>query len=167
MKTFLLVVVCALGSLGLNAQKFGYLNSQALIQQIPEVKEANAELETLKKQYENQGQDMVTALQTKYAALERKQSQGEIAPKQLEIEAQALKDEEVKIGQFQQEIQQKLFEKSETLLKPIRDRIQTAIDEVAAENGYAYIFDEATGVILYADSGTDVSGLVRAKLGMN
>lgn len=149
-----------------NAQKFGYLNSQSLIQQLPQVKEANSELETIKKQYEKQGQDKVTALQTKYQALERKQAQGDISPKQLEIEAQALKQEELEIGKFQQDIQQKLLEKSETLLKPIRDRIQTAIDEVAKEDGYLYIFDESAGVLLYADAAFDITAKVKSKLGL-
>ncbi|MFT6810257.1 MAG: outer membrane protein [Saprospiraceae bacterium] len=149
-----------------SAQKFGYINSQQLIQQIPQVKEANAELETIKNQYEKQGQDKVSALQTKYAALERKQAQGEISPKQLEVEAQTLEQEKMEIAKFQQEIQQKLVEKSETLLSPLRDKIDTAIKTVAKENGYVYIFDQAMGILLYADEASDVSELVRAKLNL-
>lgn len=164
--SYTFMAVCLLMSISLNAQKFGYINSQALIQQIPQVKEANAELETIKKQYEKQGQDKVASLQTKYQALERKQAQGEIAPKQLEVEAQALKQEEMEIAKFQQEIQQKLYEKSEILLKPIRDKIQNAINDVAKENGYDYILDQSMGILLYADESVDVSTLVKAKLGM-
>lgn len=160
------MVICLATTVAVSAQKFGYINSQELIQQIPQVKEANAELETIKAQYEKQGQDKVTALQTKYAALERKQAQGEISPKQLETEAAFLEQERIEIAKFQQDIQQKLVEKSETLLKPIRDRIQTAIDDVAKENGYTYIFDQSMGILLYADDATDVSAQVKAKLGM-
>lgn len=149
-----------------SAQKFGYVNSQVLISQIPQVKEANANIETLQKQLEKQGQDMVAALQKKYQDLERKQGQGEISPKQLELEAQNLKQEEVQIGKFQQESQQKIYEKSESLLKPIREKIQKAIDDVAAENNYQYIFDQAVGIILYADSSTDITEKVKAKIGM-
>lgn len=164
--SYLLVVAGLMVSVQMNAQKFGYINSQLLIQQIPQVKEANAELETIKKQYEKQGQDKVAAFQAKYQALERKQGQGEISPKQLEVEAQALKQEELEIAKFQQDIQQKIYDKSEVLLKPIRDKIQAAIDAVAKENGYTYIFDQSMGIILYADESTDVFNLVKAKLGM-
>jgi len=160
------IAIGMLLSVSLSAQKFGYINSQQLIQQIPQVKEANAELETIKKQYEKQGQDKVAAFQAKYQALERKQAQGEISPKQLETEAQVLKQEEMEIAKFQQEIQQKIYEKSEALLKPIRDRIQGAIDDVAKENGFTYIFDKSMGIILYADDSADVSAQVKAKLGM-
>lgn len=163
---YIITLVFAISTIALNAQKFGYINSQELIGQIPQVKEANAELETIKKQYEKQGQDKVTSLQTKYQALERKQAQGEISPKQLEVEAQALKQEELEIAKFQQDIQQKLYEKSENLLKPIRDRIQAAIDDVAKENGYDYIFDRSMGIILFADESTNISAQVKAKLGM-
>lgn len=165
-KTYLILAFCLMATVMVSAQKFGYINSQLLIQQIPQVKEANAELETIKKQYEMQGQDKVQALQTKYAALERKQAQGEISPKQLEVEAQTLEQEKMEIAKFQQEIQQKLVEKSETLLSPLRDKIDSAIKAVAKENGYTYIFDQAVGVILYADASTDVSALVKAKLNL-
>lgn len=163
---FVLFGLCLITTVAVSAQKFGYINSQELIQQIPEVKEANSELETVKAQFEKQGQDRIAALQTKYQALERKQAQGDISPKQLEIEAQALKQEEMEIAQFQQDLNQKLINKSEELLKPIRDRIQNAIKDVALENGYTYVFDWSMGILLYADESTDVSSLVKAKLGM-
>ena len=44
--------------------------------------------------------------------------------------------------------------------------LQSAIDAVASENGYAYIFDYSTGFVLYADASTDVSSLVKSKLGL-
>lgn len=160
-----LAVLFAAG-LQVQAQNFGFINSQELIQNMAEVKEANANIETYKTQLQKKGQEMVQSLQTKYQSLEQKRAQGELSPKQLEVEGQALKSEEVKISQFEQESQQKIIDKSETLLKPIRDKIQSAIDAVAAENGYAYIFDASLGMILYAEESTDVSNLVKAKLGL-
>ena len=70
-----------------NAQKFGIVNSQEIIQMLPEVKEASANIETFGTQLQKKYQGMITALQTKYQELERKQAQGEISPKQLEEEA--------------------------------------------------------------------------------
>lgn len=164
-KTLILAFIAA-STLGLQAQKFGYVNTQALIQEIPEVKEANANIETYKAQLQKKGQDMIKSLQTKYQALEQKQASGEISPKQLEMEAQELKKEELKIAQFEQDGQKKMVDKSESLLKPLREKIQTAITDVAKENGYDYIFDYSMGIILYADATTDVSALVKGKLGL-
>ena len=58
------------------------------------------------------------------------------------------------------------MKKSEDLLKPIRDRIQKAIDDVADENKYDYVFDYSTGFLLYAEKVTDVTSKVKAKLGL-
>jgi outer membrane protein len=151
-------------SLNLNAQKFGYVNTQELVNEIPEIKEANANIETFAAQLQKKGQEMLKSLQTKYQEIQRKQEQGEISPKQLEIEGQNLKAEEQKIMEFEQSSSVKIQQKSETLLKPIKDRIQTAIDAVAAEHGYTYIFDFSTGFVLYADPSSNVSALVKAKL---
>lgn len=151
-------------SLNAAAQKFGYINTQQLLQEVPEVKEANVNIETYRDQLLKKGQQMLQSLQTKYQTLE--QTRDNYSPKQLEVEVQNLKAEEQKIMEFEQSSQQKIIEKSETLLKPIRDKIQNAIDAVASENGYTYIFDYSTGFVLFADPSTDVSGLVKAKLGL-
>jgi len=85
---------------------------------------------------------------------------------QLETEAQELKKQEIKLAQFEQESKQKIVTKSEALLQPIRDKIQNAINTVAEEQGFDYIFDYSMGVIVYADETSDVGALVKAKLGM-
>ena len=164
--TYVLLCVCLMTTVAVSAQKFGYINSQQLIQQIPQVKQANAELETLQKKYEEEMQNKATSLQRKYSALVRKQEQGEISPKQFEVDSQALETERMNVTKYQQEIQTNLANKSEELLKPIRDQINTAINEVAAEGGFTYIFDMSIGVLLYADESTDVGPLVKAKLGI-
>ena len=165
-KSLLFTIAFAALTVSVQAQKFGFINSQELITQLPEVKEANSKIETLKKQLQKKGQDMIAALQTKYTDLQKKQAEGLISPKQVEIEAAQLKSEEVKLGEFEQTSQQKIYEKSEELLAPIQGRINNAIKEVAADNGYTYIFDSSMGLVLYADPGTDVSSLVKAKLGI-
>lgn len=165
-KNTLVIAVALLMAVTVNAQKFGYLNSAELFQDIPEVKEAQANLETYQAQLQKQGQAMLTAYQTEGQALAQKQQQGELSPKALEVEAQKLKAKEAEIGKFQQESEQKIMKKNETLFKPIRDKIQAAIDAVAKENGYAYVFDYSAGVLIYADDKTDVTSLVKAKLGM-
>ncbi len=165
MRSLLILSACLL-TLQLSAQKFGYIDSQTLIESIPEVKEANSNIETFRNQLQKKGQDMIKNFQSKYAALEQKKNRGELSPIQLEEEAQKLGVEEQQIRQFDADSQQKIFEKSEALLKPLRDKIQKAIDDVAATNGYDYIFDQSTGFVLYADKSTDIGDMVRAKLGM-
>jgi len=165
-KSLLLTVAFAALTITVQAQKFGYINSQELVSQLPEVKEAEAKIETLKKQLQKKGEEMLATLQTKYNTLQKKQTDGLLSPKEIEIEAANLKQEEAKLGAFDQTSQQKIYEKSEELLTPIQARITNAIKEVATDNGYTYIFDISLGLVLYADPGTDVSALVKTKLGI-
>lgn len=147
------------------AQKFGYINSKALLAEMPEVKQANSNLEALQKQLQKRGQQMLTTLQTNYQELQRKEQQGELSPKQLEEEAKILKQKEEELGKFEQDMQKQLLEKENQLLQPILEKVNQAIRSVASENGYTYIFDASLGFILYADESTDVTNLVKAKLG--
>ncbi len=166
LKLGLVLGVLLFSGISMQAQKFGYLNSAALLQEMPEVKEAEANLETLQKQLQAKGQKMVQEFQTKYADLERRHNEGGIAPKDLEVEAAKLKDEEANIGKYEQDMQRQILEKRETLLQPILDRINDAIKELAEQEGYTYIFDSSSGVLLYADETTDVMSKIKAKLGM-
>jgi outer membrane protein len=163
-KFILLLAVVFCTSSMVSAQKFGYINSQELIQQLPEVKEANSNIEAYQSQLQRKGQEMIQSLQTKYETIEK--NRANYSPVQLEAEAQKLKDEENKIIEFEQSSQQKILEKSEMLLQPIREKIQNAIDAVAKENGYTYVFDYSMGFVLYADSSTNIGSMVKAKLGL-
>ena len=151
-----------------SAQKFGFLNSAALLQTMPEVREAEANLATFQEQLQKRGQQMLQDFQTKYQELERKNSAGEISPKQLQEETAALQEEEAKIAQFERDMQEQILGKREELLQPILNEVNEAIQQVAAEEGFAYIFDASPGggILLYADESTDVMAQVKAKLGL-
>ena len=79
-----------------------------------------------------------------------------------------LEEERNKILAYDQDMQKQLGDKREALLAPILEQVKTAIDAVAKENGYTYIFDGSpgVGVILYADESTNVTALVKTKLGI-
>lgn len=147
-------------------QKIAYVNTQAILGSLPEVQQANTTLETFRNQLAGLGQMKLEALRTKYKDLEAKQAKGEMSPKQLDEESAKLKIEEDSLSKFDQESQQKVITKSEELLKPIRDRVQAAIDAVAKEGGYQYVLDASAGFILYADASTDLSSKVKEKLGI-
>lgn len=166
LRTIIFTALALCISTGIFGQKFGYINSDALITEMPEVKQADAKLETLQKQLQKQGQQKLQTLQAEAQALQRKEQQGEIAPKDLQAEAEILKQKEMELAQYEQDMQQQLLQKRQELYQPILDKVNTAIQEVAKEKGYTYIFDASTGVILYADESTDVTAAVKQKLGI-
>ena len=150
------------------AQKFGFVNSGSILEGMPQVKEAESNLEALGKQLQAKGEKMMQDFQLKYQELERKVQAGEITPKAQETETAMLEEERNKILAYEQDMQKQLGDKRESLLAPILEQVKTAIDAVAKENGYTYIFDGSpgVGVILYADESTNVTALVKTKLGI-
>lgn len=150
------------------AQKFGFVNSGSILEGMPQVKEAESNLEALGKQLQAKGEKMMQDFQLKYQELERKVQAGEITPKAQETETALLEEERNKILAYDQDMQKQLGDKREALLAPILDQVKTAIDAIAKENGFTYIFDGSpgVGVILYADESTNVTALVKTKLGI-
>lgn len=164
--TLCLAFVTLMATAG-NAQKFGYCNSTLLLSELPEVKAADSDLKDFQTQLTKRGQEMVKALQTKSEELERKKEIGTISPKDYDVQSAKLAEEEEKIKSYEQEVYTKLGQKREDLFKPILDKVNKMMQEVATENKFTYVFDSSTQVIIYADESLDVTKLVKAKLGVN
>jgi outer membrane protein len=146
------------------AQKFGFVNSAEILSAMPAVKQAEANLEALQKQLQKRGKGMVEKLQKDYTEIQKKVEAGDLTPKQQETEAKNLKDREMEIAKFEQDMVKQIQDKRNELLKPIYEKVNDAISAVAKEGGYQFIFDE--GVLLYFDESQDVSSMVKAKLGI-
>ncbi len=119
----------------LQAQKFGYVNSSAILAEMPEVKQAESNLEALRNQLQKKGEGMVQTLQEDFVNLQQQVQAGTLAPKQQAEEEARLQEEEQKIAKFEQEMRQKVQEKREELLAPIYEKVNNAIQDVAKENG--------------------------------
>ena len=71
-----------------------------------------------------------------------------------------------RVVEFQKNAQQSLSEKEAELFTPIRDKAMMAIDNVAKEGNYTFIFDSGSGSFLYAAESENVLSLVKSKLGL-
>ncbi len=165
-RNFILIAVMVFSSLVAHAQKMGYVNLQEIYVQLPEIKQANSDLDVMKEMFKKKGEEMVRQLQIKYQEFQQKQAKGELSPIEAEKQANDLKAEEQKIMEFDQTSQKTMVSKSEELLAPIHEKVEKAIKDVAAENQFLYIFDSSQGLVLYADSTANVTSLVKAKLGI-
>lgn len=148
------------------AQKLGHINSAELLAQMPKMKSAETQLETFTKQLDQQYQSKITDYSTKEQKLYEDIQKGILS--QIEQQSRAAELEELRrtIGEFELKAQQDIASKRENLLNPILDEAQKAIEDVAAENGFTYIFDLSAGSILYYPPSDDIMQLVRAKLGI-
>jgi len=166
-KFLVLTIGLALGfATGGFSQKFGYCNSTALLAQIPEVKAADSDLQAFQTQLTKKGQERVKALQDNAAILKQKQDAGTISPKDYEDQSAKLQAEQADIAKYQEEVYQKLAKKREELYKPLLDKVNKAMADVATENGFALVFDSSTQILLYAHESLDVTSLVKTKLGI-
>ncbi|MCW5924807.1 MAG: OmpH family outer membrane protein [Saprospiraceae bacterium] len=148
------------------SQKFGHCNSAELLLQLPEVKAADSDLQAFQTQLTKRGQERVKAFQDAAAELERKKSQGTISPKDFDAQYAKLEQERENITKYEEEVYQKLAQKREELYKPLLDKVNKAMSDVAAENGFALVFDSSTDVVIYADESLNVINLVKTKLGI-
>jgi outer membrane protein len=81
-------------------------------------------------------------------------------------QAKSLQDLQERIVAFQQSAQQSLTLKETQILEPIYQKIQEAIDKVAAEKGYSYIFNtsDINTSIIWKDDAFDITNQVKTKL---
>ena len=168
LKYMLVLLAGILLTIPAQAQKFGYVNSGGILESMPKVKEAESNLEALAKQLQAKGEKLMQDFQLRYQELERKVQAGEITPKDQETQTAQLEQDRNNILRYDQDMQTQLAEKREALLAPILDEVRAAIKAVAEENQYTYIFDGSPGigVLLYADESTNVTDLVKGKLGL-
>lgn len=143
------------------AQKFGKVNTQAIMQSMPEVSKANGELEAQQKQYANDLQAMQNELQRKSEEYQKNQSTMN-ATKQKETETE-LQNMYNKIQQTYQDNQKALQDKSNELMQPILTKVRNAINAVGQAGGYTYIFEEGAAIFTGANV-KDVTTEVQAKL---
>jgi len=151
---------------GAFSQKFGFCNSALLLTQLPDVKAADSDLQAFQTQLTKKGRERVKALQDAAADLERKKQQGTISPKDYDTQSAKLEEERQSIAKYEQEVYQKLTQKREELYKPLLDKVNKAMSDVATENGFALVFDASTQILIYAHESLDVTKLVKTKLGI-
>ena len=150
--------------LSIFAQKFGHIDSQALISSLPEAIRVQGELEALGKQYEAELTSMQNELQRKAEEYEKTRSTMN-ATKQAETE-QSLQEMYNKIQQAASDNQQAVNKAQQEKLGPILDRVRVAIENVAKKGGYIYIMEQSAGQPIYVNTtlSTDITSEVKAEL---
>jgi outer membrane protein len=163
-KIFKTAAVCLLfiGTQLSVAQKIAHVQLDSLIQLMPETKQAMDIAQNYLKDLEKQVASMKTEFDTKYQDyLSNEATYSELVKKTKQEELQTLNQ---RIQDFQQQAQQDYQKKYMDLSKPIQDKAKKAIDAVAKENGYKYVLDTSTGLVLYFEQGDDILMLVKKKL---
>ena len=160
----ILLILFAMTSLG--AQQFGYCNSELIISFMPETKEANEKITSLKTELQSQEEEMVEFVQVEFNRLQNLASGGCLSPsghEKVKMQIQKMIDD---IALFEQNMSLTLLNLETKLKKPILAKLNYAIEVVKEENGLDIIFDQGPNIILFAEQSMDITSLVKSKLGI-
>ncbi len=167
MKKFIICALCAIcGFTTANAQaKFGHVNTQEIIQAMPEFAAARADIEKLTQQYEADLKSMQDELQKKADAFEKEQA---TLPENIKTRRnQELQDLYQRIQQTYQDNQQALGKAQSEKMQNITTKVLDAIKAVGQEGGYVYVMDMSAGIPYISTTlSTDVTAQVKTKLGL-
>jgi len=162
-----LAILALFGLLTFNtfAQKLGHLDAQEILALMPEREKATEDYQEYAKGLESQLMSMQSLYQSQIQDYQDNEATYSDLVKQDKIaEIQGL---EQRIATFQQSAQESLQRKEMELLSPILEKLQNAINEVAEDGDYTYIFDNSTGgMLLYSKDSENISSLVKKKLGL-
>lgn len=157
----LIVMLMMMAPVAIFAQKFGKVNTQTIMQSLPELSKVNGELEATAKQYENELKSMQEELQRQSEAYEKaKSTMNATTQQQKEQELQGLYQ---KIQQTYQDNQQALQKAQQEKMQPVLNKVRNAIQNVGNTGGYTYIFEE--GAAVYTGTNVeDVTSKVQSEL---
>ena len=156
-----IVMLMMMAPVAVFAQKFGKVNTQTIMQSLPELSKVNGELEATAKQYENELKSMQEELQRQSEAYEKaKSTMNATTQQQKEQELQGLYQ---KIQQTYQDNQQALQKAQQEKMQPVLNKVRNAIQNVGNTGGYTYIFEE--GAAVYTGTNVeDVTSKVQSEL---
>ena len=145
--------------------KLGHINSQELFDAMPEKDTAQKKLENIARELENTLEELEVEYNKKLDNYQKNvNTMSDLIRTTKENERQDLMQ---RIQQFQVQAEQDLSRKRSELFLPIQEKAMKAINEVAEENGYSYIFDMSVGVVLFSGENTeDILPMVKKKLGL-
>ena len=169
-KVFVLVAL-TLAAMSVSAQvKLGHIETQKLIQAMPEWTAAQKTFEEEQKKVNTELNGSREQFQTKLA--EHSETDEPVATiwycwtltiATTEEELQGLQQ---RIQRFQETAMAQLEKTQNDLMQPVMEKALNAIKEVGKENGFTYIFDMNAGILYAAENSQDVLPLVKKKLGL-
>ena len=149
-------------------QKFGYVNSEFILNNMKEYIEAISEIENLSKAWEKEISDMYIEIEKK--EIELKTEEILLTKEMFEDKRHKLDEEWKEIKNYQQKVfgfEGLYFLKKKELIQPIQDIIFEAVERVAKKNRLQIIFDKSSEpVLLYTNPIHDYTDYVLEDLGL-
>ncbi|MHC1708261.1 MAG: OmpH family outer membrane protein [Bacteroidales bacterium] len=161
--TTLLLFSCAAFSF---AQKYAYVDTQYILDQIMEYKNAQDQLNDISVTWQKEVEAKFAEIDQLYKSF---QSESILLPEDMKKQKE---EDIIKKEKEAKDLQKKrfgkdgdLFKKRQELVKPIQDKVFNAVEEVAQKKNYSFVFDKSGSIsILYADPKLDISDEVLSNI---
>lgn len=166
-KTIIIIALLFMAAMSSNAQKYAYVDTDYILKNIPEYNDAQAIVEDLASQWQKE-------IEQKFAEIDKMykdyQSEAVLLPSDLKNQRE---NEIVQKEKEAKDLQKKrfgsegdLYKKRVELIQPIQEKVYNAIEEIANERNYAFVFDKAAGAtLLFAQARYDLSDDVLDEIG--
>ena len=142
--------------------RIGYIDTEYILQNVPEYQEANAQLESKVQQWKSDIEKRLSAVEQK-----KKQLSSEsvlLTPELIKERQEEITIEENEILDYQQKRfgpNGDLMIQRKQLMQPVQDQIFAAVQEIATSRQYDFVFDKSTDVVmLYSADRYDISDQV-------
>ena len=168
MKTIILTLFLFFGTAFVFGQKYAYIDSDYILENVPEYKDAKEKLDKLADRWTKEIEERYAIIKTKKDNFSREEV---LLPAE---EKQKRKDEIVKMETEAMEMQKMrfgvkgdYFQKRQELVKPIQDKVFDAMQTVASKKAYTFVFDKANqSNLVYADPKMEISDAILKEMGI-
>lgn len=161
--TFLFANVCVIGQ----SQKYAYVDTQYILDNIPEFQDAQDELDEISKKWQKE-------IETDYAKVsemyQKYQAESVLLPEDIKKKREAdIVNKEKAVKDLQRKYfgsEGELFKKRQELVQPIQEKVYNAIESIATTQNYSFVFDKSGGMtLLYGNPKYDISDDVLDEVG--
>jgi outer membrane protein len=151
------------------AQKYAYIDSDFILNSLPEYDEAKNELDMFAQKWQQEIEERYNQLNKRRQDFIRVEAilPDEEKKKRLE-EIELFESETLELQQLRFGVNGDLFKKRKELIEPIQDKVFDALTKVASNGKYSFVFDKANqSNLIFADSKFDLSKKVLSELGVS
>jgi len=169
MKKILFVLLVMFGTSFAFGQKYGYIDSDYIMANVPEYAEAKEKLDKLAERWTKEIEERYEVLKVKKDNFAREEV---LLPEEEKLkrkeEIERLESEAMQMQKLRFGVSGDYFQKRQELIKPIQDKVFDAMQKVSSKRNYSFVFDKANqSNLVYADSKFDISDEVLKEMGIS
>ncbi len=148
-------------------QKYAYVDTQYILDNIPEFQDAQDELDEYSKKWQKEIEKIYGQVSEMY---QKYQAEAVLLPQDVKQKReQEIIEKEKEVKELQNQYfgaEGELFKKRQELVQPIQEKVYNAIETIAQTNNYSFVFDKAGGMtLLYGNPKYDISDDVLDEVG--